>query len=119
MNFTMHYGKITKNEKNLVFSMGFNVWRKRKADFKKANRRFGKYRNNGIGFNLDIRKQVLEDCIRANSNEPYWKANFTYIIANDLRSPINAGDKNLILTHFGLNLDLTYPQNYEKYRDKI
>ena len=32
----------------------------------------GNFRNNGVGFALNINKRILEACIEADSNEPYW-----------------------------------------------
>ena len=33
---------------------------------------YSQYRNNGIGWNLKIKLSVLQKCIEANSNQPYW-----------------------------------------------
>ncbi len=44
------------------------------------------FKNNGVGYSLYINKNILEECIKADSNEPYWKnkkEGFTY----DLRNP--------------------------------
>lgn len=44
------------------------------------------FKNSGVGFSLYINKNILEECIKADSNEPYWenkKEGFTH----DLRNP--------------------------------
>lgn len=48
--------------------------------FAKAKRRHckfkeGDFRNNGIGWSLNINKNILEKCIEEDSNEPYWERN--------------------------------------------
>lgn len=35
----------------------------------------GDFRNNGIGWSLNINKNILEKCIEEDSNEPYWERN--------------------------------------------
>lgn len=42
------------------------------------------FKNNGVGFGLYINKNILEECIEADSNEPYW-ANKK---GHDLRNPL-------------------------------
>ena len=67
------------------------------------------FRNEGIGFGLDIEK--LEECIAAKSNQPYWDSNHRYDIKYDLRNPINLDIKREIFSAFGLDANKTYEQN--------
>ena len=67
------------------------------------------YRNESIGYGLDIEK--LKDCIEDQSNKPYWESNHFYDIKYDLRNPINIDVKREIFEFFGLDADQTYEQN--------
>ncbi len=71
------------------------------------------YRDEGAGFSLDIKKDVLEKCIMQKSNSPFWELD-GYNSKFDLRNPINFEIKREIFQHFGLNADLEYYQNLEK-----
>lgn len=46
------------------------------------------YLNNGIGWNFDLNKKVIEQCIQEKSNQPYW-AQDLYGMKDDLRNPKN------------------------------
>lgn len=48
----------------------------------------GDYRNNSIGWSLKINKAVMEECIRKNSNMPYWDQEL-FGLEGDLRNPKN------------------------------
>jgi hypothetical protein len=49
------------------------------------NELIGNYRH-GIGFDLDVNRRILEECIALNSNQPYWdKPSLT--TQKDLRNP--------------------------------
>ncbi|WP_347254669.1 immunity 26/phosphotriesterase HocA family protein [Leminorella grimontii] len=67
------------------------------------------YRNESIGFGLDIEK--LEQCIAEKSNQPYWNSNHHYKIKNDLRNPKNISIKREIFSAFGLDADKSYAEN--------
>ena len=64
------------------------------------------YRNEGIGFCLDI--DGLEDCIKEKSNDKYFEIN-----TNDLRAPQHAKDREIIFKLFGLDASLDYQGNLE------
>ena len=64
------------------------------------------YRNEGIGFCLDI--DGLEDCIKEKSNDKYFEIN-----TNDLRAPEHAKDREIIFKLFGLDASLDYQGNLE------
>ncbi len=67
------------------------------------------YRNESIGYGLDIEK--LKDCIAEQSNKPYWESSHLYDIRYDLRNPVNIDVKREIFEFFGLDADKTYEQN--------
>lgn len=45
------------------------------------------FRNNGLSFNLNVRKDILIECIKKKSNQTYWKKYNNYIVNQDLRNP--------------------------------
>lgn len=60
----------------------------------------GDFRNNGIGCSLDVDKNVLEACIKEDSNEPYWNRPGTY--GRDLRNPKYADELAQVLAQMGV-----------------
>lgn len=63
------------------------------------------YRDEAIGFSLDL--NALEECINANSNEPYYRSN----ARRKLTNPANKRDKNAAFKAFGLDASLDYEGN--------
>ena len=58
------------------------------------NKLFSKnFTNNGIGWSLNVNKTIVEECIKAGSNEPFWNADRT----NDLRNPAYSKELDLLL----------------------
>lgn len=45
------------------------------------------YMNNGIGFELDVNMEIVNACIEAGSNAPYWEYNSAFEYKRDLRNP--------------------------------
>ena len=52
----------------------------------------------------------LKECIKENSNSPYWKRESKYKIL-DLRNPAHIELKRKIFNAFGLDADKTYKEN--------
>ena len=52
-----------------------------------TNALFEDFHMGGIGFNLDVNISVLQECIRQNSNGPYWEKQVKNLFNNDLRNP--------------------------------
>ncbi len=48
----------------------------------------GDFRNNGIGWSLNLDKNILAACIETDSNEPYWNQKWGFS-QSDLRHPKN------------------------------
>ena len=46
------------------------------------------YSNKSIGWDLDVNKNVVEQCIKKKSNKPYWEQEL-FGMDGDLRNPIN------------------------------
>ena len=55
------------------------------------------FKNNGIGWSLNINKTLIEECIKAGTNEPFWKADR----GNDLRNPIFSKELAVVLEQMG------------------
>ena len=55
------------------------------------------FKNNGISYSLNVNKTLVEECIRAGTNEPFWKADRS----NDLRNPIFSKELSVILKQMG------------------
>lgn len=56
------------------------------------------FTNNAIGFSLNVTKPLVEKCIQAGSNEPFWALNCT----NDLRNPMFAKELTAVLKQMSL-----------------
>lgn len=59
------------------------------------------FKNNGIGSSLYINKNILEECIANNSNEPYWHSK--YNLKMDLRNPNNVSELQKILKQMAIS----------------
>lgn len=57
----------------------------------------GDFKNNGISYSLNVNKTLVEECIRAGTNEPFWKTDRS----NDLRNPIFSKELSVILKQMG------------------
>lgn len=69
------------------------------------------FKNNSIGFNVDINEEIIKKCISENSEKSYWE-NSRYYRKNDLRHPKNKEYLYKVLKQF----DLEYL--YYIYKDK-
>lgn len=45
------------------------------------------FRNGSIGFDLHVKLPILQKCIEAKSNQPYWDLYYPYAVNQDLRNP--------------------------------
>lgn len=57
----------------------------------------GDFRNNAIGWSLNINKKIVKECITAGSNEPFWKNR-----RNDLRNPAFSKELAIVLKQMGI-----------------
>ncbi|MGX8794758.1 Imm26 family immunity protein [Fusibacter sp. JL298sf-3] len=74
----------------------------------------GSYRNEAIGFHLDIEgTSELSACIDAGSNAPYWEK---YRRRNDLRHPDNTAIRREIFSFFGLDSNKRYSDALADWR---
>ena len=72
----------------------------RKKAFKQVL--FGGYHNNSIGFGLNFRLSVLQECIKAGSNAPYWEQDI-YKVNHDLRNPKFRNELERVCQQFNLS----------------
>ena len=56
------------------------------------------FKNNGVSWSLNVNKTLVEECIQAGTNEPYWKDN----CKNDLRNPIFSQELAFVLNQMGI-----------------
>lgn len=75
--------------------------------------KFNPYRMEAIGAFLNFNKEVLENCIKTNSNQPYWESEY-YELKSDLRNPKNKSVKDEIFEYFNLDSNGTYFENLHK-----
>lgn len=61
----------------------------------------GNWRNNGVSFCLHVGKRMLEECIAAGSNAPYWERDAKFAVS-DIRNPKNREVLRQVLAQFGL-----------------
>lgn len=57
---------------------------------------------NGYGFNLNVRRPVLLECIEKDSNMPYWNQPNLITATDELRNPKNANELREVRRQFGL-----------------
>ena len=68
------------------------------------------FENSGVGYYPDFRLDILEACIRENSNEPYWRWTDGGIWAHDLRDPKYRAELAQVAAQFGIPVSLLLPQ---------
>ncbi len=69
------------------------------------------FRNEVVGFDLQLSKDILVNCIKNNTNDYYWKSDTHYMYKQDLRNPIHKTHKEKIFKVFELHPELTYHEN--------
>ncbi len=57
------------------------------------------FTNNGVSWSLNIDKTLVEECIKAGTNGPFWKASRI----NDLRNPVFSKELSIVLKHMGID----------------
>ena len=78
----MYGNNIAFGEKAVCYQCG-KIFRK----LEKEQELYSGFINNGIGFYLNIKDDVLRACIDERSNAPYWNLYHEYITEKDLRNP--------------------------------
>ena len=94
----MYGNSISFKEKAVCYQCG-KTFRK----IENCTELFSGYRNNGVAMNVfNFKLNILLQCIKENSNAPYWTLYFADTVDCDLRNPKNADKLKQIKEQFGL-----------------
>ncbi len=90
-NYTVHYGKsIDRRKQNYLFYQHGKTFValecEKELDLYKENT-MGGFRNNSIGWRLEATLPILLECIKKDSNAPYWDMIASWKADQDLRNP--------------------------------
>ncbi len=97
-DFPIMYGNsIRIGEKAVCYQCG-KTYRK----IENGAELYSGYKNNGVSFALNFTLDNLLQCIKENSNNPYWTSYNAYWVNQDLRNPKNADRLKKIRKQFGL-----------------
>ncbi|QQB73159.1 immunity 26/phosphotriesterase HocA family protein [Fusobacterium canifelinum] len=104
---------INGNDENIAYLQYGLIYKEIPlSDYKKLIKKLGieeqTCRKEGIGFGIYL--DNLRECIKQNSNNPYWKRENNYKIF-DLRNPFHIELKRKIFKAFGLDGDKNYEEN--------
>ena len=67
------------------------------------------FTNNSVWRSMPILLRVLQQCIDAHSNAPYWSSYYPACVSDDLRTPQHSDKLRAIRRQFGLNDDGSQP----------
>lgn len=82
-DYPIMYGRnLDYRKESICFQYG-KIFR----EIEKGELLYGGFTNNGVAFNLNLTKNILLDCIQANSNVPYWENYYDHKVNSDLRNP--------------------------------
>lgn len=97
--YPIMYGRgLSKDKENVVYFQCGNIHRELPIHSVSVRR---DYRNHAIGFNLDVDEKIIETCVKANSNDPYWQK-YIWRSQEDLRSPMNKEKLKRLLKELNL-----------------
>ena len=107
---------ISGNDENIAYLQYGLIYKEIPlSDYKKLIKKLGikeqTCRKEGIGFGIYL--DNLRECIKENSNNPYWEKQSNYKMI-DLRNPAYVELKQKIFKAFGLNADKSYKENLEE-----
>lgn len=108
LDFPIMYGmSIDYNDKDkILLQSGSNY-------FELTNQKsalYSAFRNNGIGFTIDVKLPILKKCIESHSNQPYWDQN-SYITNKDLRNPEFCAELEAVCRQFGVSREAIFLRN--------
>ena len=98
-DFPIHYGRSIslQNPDCIHYQCGREF-----VSLDGAKQLFGGFRNGGIGWSLNVRLSILEECIKQGSNLPYWEMIPPYEANKDLRNPKFHAELKLIREQMGI-----------------
>ncbi len=82
-DYPIMYGKSIRSGDNSICYQCGKTYR----IIENGNLLYDGFRNDGIGFNLNLTLDMLQKCIDSNSNEPYWSSYYMHLVNEDLRNP--------------------------------
>ena len=92
-DYPILYGNsISATEKDVFYYQCGKVYRR----MENGHALFHTFRNNGVPFNLNLTLDILQACIKANSNMPYWENYYPHFVDRDLRNPKHAEKLRLV-----------------------
>jgi len=98
-DYPILYGESIRCGENAVMLQQGKVYRVLPGETAAVSNDF---RNNSVGFSLNVRLPVLLECIRQGSNAPYWAQNNWYT-RRDLRNPELSAERESICRQFGID----------------
>jgi hypothetical protein len=100
LDFPVMYGKsIDATDSNKILLQSGQKY------FELTNRKhalYSEFRNNGVGFGIDVKLPILKKCIELHSNQPYWEQN-NYMTNKDLRNPKFSAERKAVCKQFGVS----------------
>lgn len=100
-DFPIMYGKSIEIGKNSICLQYGKVFR----EIENGELLYDGFRKNSVSFSLNFHKKVLLNCIKLNSNEPYWKEYYQHFVNSDLRNPKFKKEINEICKQMGVILN--------------
>ena len=98
IEYTIHYGE------SLSIRDPYTYYYQCGKTFKSLHLNIPRYQfhNNGMSFSLNFTLPVLLECIKCNSNQPYWEMKENVYVEEDLRNPKNAKELAVINRRLGI-----------------
>ncbi len=100
LDFPVMYGKsIDATDSNKILLQSGQKY------FELTNRNhalYSEFRNNGVGFGIDVKLLILKKCIELHNNQPYWEQN-NYMTNKDMRNPKFSVERKAICKQFGVS----------------
>ena len=93
----MYGNSIHIGEEAVCFQCG-KIFRKTDDD----TALYHNFRNNRVSFNLNFTLDILLQCVRDNSNAPYWANYYAHLVDSDLRNPKHTDKLKKVKEQFGL-----------------
>ena len=97
-DYPIMYGMSIACGDNAVCFQRGNVFKR----IEKDKQLYINFTNNAVGFNLHMNEDVLKECIKENSNKPYWDLYYPYWTNCDLRNPKFKKELKKVYKHMGI-----------------
>lgn len=98
IEYTIHYGEsLSIREPNTYYYQCGKTFKTLRFNIPRYQ-----FHNHSMSFFFHFTLPVLLECIRCDSNQPYWDMMGTYYVENDLRNPKNAKGLAVINRRLGI-----------------